>query len=452
MRPGLVGAARTEGSILRPVVVLSSTFALGTLLNLITFVVDRRFVGQVGTLALAALGSAHAALMIVVTFAMGLAIGTLSGVARNIGAGRSEDAARVLVNGLYVGLCFGVLALGCAFLAPAHLMAAMGADPGVSGPAAAYLGVTLGGLLLHAPLMMLIFGFQGAGLVRQAFLLAAVPALLNAALDYPFIFTLGLGVVGAAWAGVVAHAVGLTLGVYLLFHSPLRPPTGAYRPSLEVARRSVAIGIPGSLEHMVRTVAGFALVSIITRFGPAFVSAYTSGQVVLMLLIAPGIAVGQATAALVGQNLGAGKPRRAWDTVWTAAGLYAAATVLAGLGVFAGADRLIGLFDASPEVMVAGAEMLRYAVFCLPLLAVAMTVSRAFAGAGNTLPMMVVAAVAHLGVQIPAAVLLSRALGPPGAYIGLCLAFTVHGLLAAALFVRRFGVWRRDVATPAQGA
>ncbi len=445
-RPSSAASSLTSGGVLRPVLTLSATFALGSLLNMVTFVVDRKLVGLAGTEALAALGSAHAALMIIVTFALGLSIGALAGVARFVGAGRPDEAARQAINGLWVGLAFGAFVLVLATFVPGPLLAFMGADPAVSGPAAEYLAVSMGGMLFHGPMLMLAFALQGAGLARMSLLLSAVSALLNAALDWPFIFTLGLGVAGAAWAGVVAHAVGLFLGLWLLWQSPLRPPPGSLRLDPEIFRRIVRIGVPGSLEHMVRTVAGFALVSLLTPFGAAVVSAYTSGQVVLMLLVAPGVAIGQATAALVGQNLGAGQPARAWRTVGAATALYMGLTVFCGVLIFAAPEPLIAAFDAHPAVVAEGTRMLRIGVLCFPFLAVAMVVSRAFAGAGRTLPMMVVAAVAHLGVQIPVAWALSRTLGSTGAYIGLSVAFGVHGALAGLLFLRRFGGWRRGLA------
>lgn len=445
MTAARAGHRLTEGSVVRPVVGLSATFALGSLLNMITFIVDRKLVGLAGTEALAALGSAHAALMVVVTFAIGLSIGALSCVARQMGAGQREEAARFAFNGLFVGLGFGALTLAAAFVLPRPILAFMGADPAVSEPAAAYLAITMGGLVVHAPMLMVAFALQGAGLARSALLISAVPAVLNAALDWPFIFGLKLGVAGAAWAGLVSHVVGLGLALYVLWQSPLRPPPGGVRFDAGRARTIVHIGVPGSLEHMVRTVAGFALVALITPFGAPVVSGYTSGQVVLMVLVMPGVAIGQATATLVGQNLGAGAPRRAWDTVRAATGVYVALVFVCGLAVHLGADALIGLFDPHPDVVAEGALMLRIGVLCFPFLAVAMVVSRAFAGVGRTLPMMVVAAVAHLGVQIPAVYLLSRPLGPLGAYIGMSIAFTVHGVLAGAFFLRRFGAWRHGL-------
>ena len=140
----------TQGSVLRPVLKLSALFAIGSFLNLVPFVVDRRFVGQVGTDALAALGIANAALMVLVTFALGMALGTLSGVARRVGAGDMQTAARVVVQGLYVGAAFGALLLVAAFFVPSPVLALMGADPGVAEPAAYLGGYAVGSLALVA--------------------------------------------------------------------------------------------------------------------------------------------------------------------------------------------------------------------------------------------------------------------------------------------------------------
>ncbi|MFZ4736547.1 MAG: MATE family efflux transporter [Bradymonadia bacterium] len=436
----------TSGSVTRPILRLSALFALSSMLNLVPFIVDRKFVGQVGTASLAALGVAHAALMILVTFALGMALGTLAGVARRIGAGRADEAARVVVQGIYVGLAFGLCLLALAFVVPNSVLAAMGVAPEVTGPASAYLAITMGGMVFHAPLLMCAFALQGAGLARAALVLSAVPAVLHAAIDPVFIFSLGLGAPGAAWAGVVAHAVGLALGAYLLKRSPLRPGPGGWAFDRALTLEVTRVGIFGSLEQVVRTTAGFGLVSFLAPFGATVLSAWSSGQVVLMALITPGIAIGQATATLVGQNLGAGKPARAWRTVWTSVALYLALMLAACLVVYALPGPFIAAFDAEPLVVEEGARMLRVVVLCFPFIAVAMVLSRAFAGASETRPAMAVAAFAHLLVQLPVVAVLTPRMGPTGAYVGLVAAFVVHGLLALALFTRRFGAWRSAAA------
>ncbi|MEZ4463359.1 MAG: hypothetical protein R3F43_02275 [bacterium] len=85
-----------------------------------------------------------------------------------------------------------------------------------------------------------------------------------------------------------------------------------------------------------------------------------------------------------------------------------------------------------------GRRLLHIVVLCFPLLAVAFVLSRAFAGAGNTLPSMAVAAVAHLAWQLPMVHALGTAYGPVGAWWGMSSAFMVHGLLAAGVYIARY--------------
>ncbi len=192
------------------------------------------------------------------------------------------------------------------------------------------------------------------------------------------------------------------------------------------------------MEHTVRTFASFSLVKILTHFGETVLSAYTSAMVLLLALIFPGLALGQATASLVGQRVGAGRRREAWRTAWSAVGLYATFMVTVGAVMAAWPEPFIALFDDNPAVVAEGARLLRITTVCFPFIAVALVLSKAFGGAGRTWPAMVAAATAHLAFQIPVVAWAAHAYGPVGAYWGMTAAFALHGLLSAALFVPRF--------------
>lgn len=437
--------ALTEGGILRPLLHLAVPFAVGNVLNLLNLTIDRLWVGRVGTEALAALGMAHSALMVLMVTAMGMAVGTLAGVAQSVGAGRPAEASRYFGQGLYIALTLGIVVAVGAIWLPEPIMAWMGAQPGVADPATAYLRIGMAGMVAQAPLLAVTFALQGAGEARAALHLSTVAPILNTALDPLFIFGLDLGMPGAAWATLVAVAAATAVGLYLVTggRTSLRLGRDAFVVRPGILRRIVAVGFPGSLEHVVRTVAGFALVTILTAFGPAVLSAYTAANVVIMMLIFPGLALGQAAASLVGQNLGAGRPARAWRTAWASAGLYVSVMIALGTAVWLGADTLVAVFDDNPAVVREGRRLLRIVSLCFPFIAVALTLSKSFGGAGRTLPAMTAAAVAHLLVQIPLAVLLSREAGPVGAYVAMASAFALHGLLSATLFVRYFRGWRR---------
>ncbi len=439
-RPG----GLTEGGIVRPLLGLALPFALGSALHLLSTTINRAWVGRVGTEALAALGVASQALMVLIVCAMGMAIGTLAGVARSTGERDPAQAARYFGQGLNVALLTGaVIALSAAFL-PAPLMAWMGAPGDVAGPATGYLRIGMIGMLVQAPLFAVTYALQGAGEARASVRISAVAPVANLALDPLFIFGFGWGVPGAAVASVLSSALGLATGLWIISRgrTGLRLERDAFRPRAAILGRIIAVGFPGSLEHVVRTVAGFLLVVLLTGFGPAVLSAYTSANMITMTLIFPGVALGQATAALIGQNLGAGRPDRAWRTAWASAGLYAAFMTALGVLIWWFAGPLVGFFDGNPVVVDEGRRLLQIMVLCFPLLGVALTLSRAFAGAGSTVPAMVVAAIAHLLVQIPLARFLSARFGPPGAYWAMAAAFMLHGVLSGGLFFHRFRRWR----------
>ncbi len=432
----------TRGSILRPLVALAAPFMLGHVFALATLVVDRFWVGRVGTSAMAALGTAHAALMVCYTVAMGMAVGTLAGVARAVGSGRPRDASVVLGQGLLVSLVVGLGFAGLAMVLPEPVIAFLGAGADTASDAEAYLRIMMWGLLAHAPLVTVTFALQGAGEARAALAVSVVAPIANAILDPLLIFGLGMGMPGAAWASVSASVVGLAASLYLVVRARLRVgfDVDCLRLERAVAWRVVAVGVPGSLEHMVRTVAGFSLVKILHDFGDVVVAAYTTAMMITMTLIFPGLALGQATASLVGQNLGAGEPRRAWTTAWAGAGLYTALMVVLGVALFLAAAPLMAVFLPGDAAAIAeGARLMRVVVTCFPFLALALVLSKAFGGAGTTVPAMVAAAVAHVAFQIPAAWWLGQQYGPVGAYWAMAGAFGLHGVLSAVLFVRRFG-------------
>ncbi len=436
----------TTGPILPPLVRLALPFAFAHVFSVFTLLIDRLWVGRVGTEALAALGTAYVTVMVFYTVSMGMAIGTLSGVARSLGADDELGASRFYGQGIYIAIGVGLVIGAAAFVLPEHVMEFMGAEASVSASAAEYLRISMWGLVVTAPLTSTLFALQGAGEASAALRVAVVAPIVNAILDPIFIFGLGLGLPGAAIATVIANAAGLAVGLRFVFGGELRlvAHRQAFEPRPDIAAQIVRIGVPGSLEHTVRTVASFSLVKILTGFGAAVMSAYTTSMVLIMALIFPGLAIGQATASLVGQNLGAQKPTRAWHTAWAGAGAYAAFMLVLGLLFWLLAGPLVWCFDSNPVVVAEGRTLLRVLALCFPFIALALILSKAFGGAGQTVPPMIAAAIAHLAFQIPMAWWLGELYGPVGAYAAMSGAFVVHGILGGGLFFLRFRPQNRE--------
>lgn len=413
----------------------------GNLLSLLVLLVDRIWIGHVSTDALAALGVAHAALMVCTTAIMGPAIGTLAGVANHVGSGDTERAGQYLGQGLIVGVLVGVAFALLALVLPDLVMSMMNADPTVTEPAKDYLAISMVGLAFNGPLFVLTFGIQGAGEAKTSLLIQAIAPVVNGVLDPIFIFGLGLGLSGAAYASVIGYALGALVAVVIVVrgrHLRVSLRSEYLRWHRNVADRVIAVGLPGTFEQLVRTVALLLMVKILSQFDAVILSSYTAIIMITMLTVFPGLALGQATAALMGQNLGARQPERAWRTAWLSVRIYLGMMICAGLTLGYFAHGIVGIFDPNPVVIQEGATFLRIMVLSYPGVAVALILSKAFSGASETRLPMIAAAIAHLVFQIPCAWHWSQTYGAIGAYWAIVAAFYAHAVLNATLFWMKY--------------
>ena len=317
----------TEGNQTQAIFKLAIPFFLANVVNLVVLFADRVWIGVLGTTYLAAVGMAHAALVICVTTIMSPGIGTLTGVAKSVGANDAVAVSGYVRNGLFIGILTGVaFALGAIFV-PDLLMSMMDQSgdnsSAVVAAASSYLTISLAGLLVQAPLYVLTFSLQGAGEAKAAFRLQSIAPIINLILDPILIFDVHscpLTGYPASDLDSVARHSQVSLGTLWLLSPGLRPKSPGYfsGPRIigtkdKILQFILKVGVPGTIEQARPLSGNLLLVRILSPFGSA-VLAYTASIMVIMFLIFPGLALGQATAALVGQNLGAGKPRRAYTT------------------------------------------------------------------------------------------------------------------------------------------
>ena len=151
--------------------------------NLVVLLADRIWIGVLGTTYLAAVGMAHAALVICITTIMSPGIGTLTGVAKNTGAKNQDAVSNYVRNGFLIGVCTGLIFGIGGFFLPDLVMSIMSKDADTSkaviDAAHSYLQISLFGLCVQAPLYVLTFALQGAGRAKAAFRLQAVAPIVN---------------------------------------------------------------------------------------------------------------------------------------------------------------------------------------------------------------------------------------------------------------------------------
>ena len=184
------------------------------------------------------------------------------------------------------------------------------------------------------------------------------------------------------------------------------------------------------------------LMSIVARFGSAAVAGYTIAVRIVMFSLLPAWGLSNASATLVGQNLGAGLKERAETTVWHIARYNAGYMGLAALLMLLFTEAIVGFFSEDPET-------LGYAIQCLRIFACGfipwgfgMAIIQAFNGAGDTLTPTWVNIFAFWIVQVPLAYALALWLevGPVGVFWAVFVSDLLAGIVGVLVFMR--GTWK----------
>jgi putative MATE family efflux protein len=305
----------TAGSLNRAILLLAVPMVLEMVLESLFAVVDVFWVGQLGANAVATVGLTESMLSIVFAVGMGLSLSTTAMVARRIGEKDPEGAADAAVQAIALGLAVSIaIGLPCLLLAP-QLLRLMGATSEIVAVGSGYTRICLGGSCAVLLLFLNNAIFRGAGDAAIAMRLLWVSNIINLILDPCLIFGWGpfprLGVTGAALATFTGRSIGVAYQFYRLLKGTerIRILTRQIRIHGSVLLRLVRVSLTGILQFAIAHTSWIGLVRIVSEFGAAALAGYTIAIRVVIFVILPSWGLSNAAATLVGQNLGAAKPK-----------------------------------------------------------------------------------------------------------------------------------------------
>jgi putative MATE family efflux protein len=370
-------------------------------------------------------------------------------VARRIGEKEVEAASRTAFQGVVLSVLIAlVMGAGGAYFA-SDLLRIMGADPELVRIGSPFTRVMLGGNLTVFLLFLINAIFRGAGDAAHAMRVLWLGNALNILLGPCFIFGLGpfpqLGVTGAAVATNIGRGIAVLYQIYLLTSGRSKVRIGREHLGFELGIMASVLRLASSatFQMLVSMVSYIGVMRILSAFGSAPLAGYTIGFRILMFAILPAFGLSNAAATLVGQNLGAGHPDRAEQSVWRAAFFGAAFLSIVGILFLVLARPMASLFTHDPEVLPYAVTYLRIVSFGFPFYGFGMATSQAFNGAGDTRTPTLINVVVFWLLQMPLAWFLAHhtSLGASGVFITLSVSFSMFAVLSVVLFRR--GTWKR---------
>jgi putative MATE family efflux protein len=444
---GAHGRDFTEGPIGRAIFILAVPMVLEMVMESVFAVVDVFVVAHLGADAVATVGLTESLMTMLYALAMGLSIGAGAMVARRIGERDPESAAHTAAQIILFGAVVSVLLGGLGAMFAPQLLRAMGASPTALAHVS-FTRVMLGGNLSVVLLFLVNSVFRGTGDAAVAMRVLWLANALNIVLCPTLVFGLGpipaLGVKGAAIATTTGRSIGVLFALSRLFRAggriELHARHFAFDPAL--IARVVRLSSAATLQVFIGMASWIGLVRILAGFGSAALAGYTIGVRIVIFALLPSAGLANAAATMVGQALGARKPERAEQSVWTASKYAMWFLGVVGLVFVAFAQGIVNIFTHDPEVARYAVGTLRTVACGFPFYAYGMVLTQSFNGAGDTRTPTLINLFVFWLFEIPFAWLLARpfGLGPQGPFFAITAAFSSLAVVSAVLFRR--GAWK----------
>ena len=441
----------TTGPITRSLLQLAWPVMLSNLFQTLYNFVDRLWLGRWGAVGIAAVQVSFPLVFLTISVASGFTVAGMALIAQFTGANREEDA------NLAAGQVFVFSALLAATLAvvgfftAGPIMSLMGAAKDLTAAASEYLRI----IFMGAPLIFSTFLFaallNGSGDTVTPMILMAVSVSANILLDPFFIFGWGpfpeWGVAGAAVATVLSRGLVALVGFYLLFSGKLgiHIRFSHLRPRWPMLRQIASIGTMSSIGQT-GTALGFTILNgALARLGTAVINAFGIGTAFISIVLMPAMGLGQATATMVGQNLGAEKPDRARRVAWDGVLISSIILVAAAALVIPFRSHLIRFFMTDPEVVAIGIRMLLLVGFAFPFMGIIQVMIGVYQGSGHTAYSMFFGLFRLWGLRIPLIYLLAYVLawGSDGVWWAMFWSNLGAALVSLGCFLT--GNWAKQV-------
>lgn len=362
--------------------------------------VGSAMVGRIGAQASAAVGLTTSVTWLINSpfFAMG--VGVLAYISSSIGAREYDKAKKASVQSIIIMLALGTVVGLAALSAAPFLPKWLGASPEIQRDASLYFGIICLPMLFRSSSIIFSSVLRATGDMKTPMVvnlvMNAVNIILNFLLIYNtrtlsiggFSFSLygaGLGVTGAAIAAAVSYSVSGILMFVALYRNKLVSPKGEkIKLDMPIMSRCVDIGFPIALERVGLCLGYVVFSSLVTKLGTIALAAHSIAITAEQAFYIPGYGMQAAAATLVGNALGERDEKKLRNSATTTIWIAVAVMTITGTLLFLLPNQMMSIFTQDPDVIRAGAAVLRIVAVSEPMFGALVIFEGIFNGMGDT--------------------------------------------------------------------
>lgn len=376
-------------------------------------VVDSIFVAQISEEAITAVSMAFPFQQLMMSVGIGTAIGVNSFLARSLGAKEFSRVNKIANNGLLLAFLSFIAFFMMGLLLSDKLITIQTDNQEIISHGPVYLRICLMGSLGIFTHLMFERLLQATGKTMYTMIAQISGALMNIILDPIMIFGWfgmpAMGLAGAALATVISQYIGALVVTYLCIRKEKDIDIGFryMKPDFKIIRDIYAVGIPSIIMISISSVTIFSMNQILAKFSITAVALLGIYFKLQSFIFMPVFGLNNGIIPIVGYNYGAGNKERMRETIFLGM-RYAVTIMLIGtLIMMVFPDKLLGMFNASDQMMDIGRVAFRIICISFPFAAISIISIGVFQAIGKGTLSMIISIIRQLVVLVPLAYLFS---------------------------------------------
>ncbi len=423
----------SKGSMFRHIITLAGPMFLAQLVHLLYNVVDRIFIGRMpaATYAMSGLGLCLPVITMIIAFAnlVGMGGAPLTSIER--GKGNNQRAELILGNSFIMLLLLSALIMVFGYALKTPILKAFGASAQTLPYADGYMSV----YLLGTPFALISLGLNSfinaQGFGKTGMLTTVIGAVINIILDPVFIFTLHMGVAGAALATILSQFVSAawTFGFLISKRTILKIRKSNCRLRFAVVKSILSLGLAEFMMQVTNSIVAVVCNRTLAQYGgDVYIAIMTVLNSIREMGFLPSSSFSGAAKPILGYNYGANRPDRVWQGIKLTTVFSFSLLLIFWVIINLFPSQIFRVFTSDEEVIRLGTHAARLYFFGFFMMSLQSSGQAAAVGLNRSGQAIFFSIFRKVVIVAPLTVILPRFMGIDGVFVAEAVSNFIGGL------------------------
>ncbi len=421
------------GSVKKHILSLAGPMIIAQLINVLYNVIDRIYIGRIGsdaTFAMSGLGICLPVITIITAFAnlFGMGGSPLCSIAR--GKGDNDEAEVIMGNSFTLLLIFAFLIMGFFYLFKTPVLWAFGASSDTFAYANSYLSIYLIGTLFVLVELGLNYFINSQGFAKIGMMTVLLGAIANIILDPLFIFYFDMGVSGAALATVFSQLLSAIWTFQFLTskRTILKLKLSCMKLKWHYVKRIFSLGTAGFMMGITNSIVSIVCNSTLQIYGgDLYVAIMTIINSIREVTSLFGQGIANASQPVLGYNYGAKEYKRVIEAIKFTTITALALMLIVWLSVTLFPQVYISIFSDNTEIVADGTRAIRLYFFGFFMMSFQMCGQSTAVGLGKSKQAVFFSIFRKVIIVAPLTIILPRYIGVDGVFISEAISNFIGG-------------------------